>query len=286
MKALFILPVVPKGAKRLSAGLIVAGALLLQHHAMAVPVMVNLGTASDFAVLAGQGIAVAGANNTTTINRDIGTYPNPAITGASIVLNGANQTGNPGLMLQAKNDLTTAYLDAAGRAATTSYGGANQELGGLTLTSGVYHDSSSFGLTGTLTLDAQGNANAVWIFQAGSTLTTASGSKVVLLNGADACNIFWQIGSSATLGTGSSFIGNILALTDITVTTGVTVDGRVLARNGAVTLDSDTITKGDCGTGGTPVPDTGGTLLLLGSGFATLFALGRWFVCRLNSLSC
>ncbi len=102
------------------------------------------------------------------------------------------------------------------------------------------------GLTGTVTLDAQGDPNAVFIFRMGSTLTTASASDVNLINGAQACNVFWQVGSSATLGTGSSFRGNILALTSITVTTGVVISGRVLARNGAVTLDTNTITTADC----------------------------------------
>ena len=272
--------------RHISTGIALAIALIfLVGNATAVPI-VDLGTAGNFAVLSGQGITVAGAVNTTTITGDMGTYPNPAITGlGNVVLNGTDQTLNGGVMLQAKNDLTTAYLDAAGRAATTSYGGANQELGGLTLTSGVYNDSSSFGLAGTLTLDAQGNANAVWIFQAGSTLTTASGSTVLLINGADACNVFWQIGSSATLGTDSDFVGNILALTAIALNTGATVDGRVLARNAAVTLDTNTITGSDCnsdstggtggGTGGAAVPDSGSTLLLLGSGLTGLIAVSR-----------
>jgi hypothetical protein len=120
------------------------------------------------------------------------------------------------------------------------------DLKGLTLTPGVYRSESSLGLTGTLTLDGQGDPNAVFIFQApDSTLTTASNSRVNLINGAQACNVFWQVGSSATLGGstgGSFFAGNILALTSITINGGVTVDGRALARNGAVTLNNDTIT--------------------------------------------
>jgi len=117
-----------------------------------------------------------------------------------------------------------------------------QDLGGLTLTPGVYCFTSSAQLTGTLTLNAQGNANAVFIFKMGSTLTTASNSSVVMINGGSPCNVFWQVGSSATLGTTTSFIGNILALTSITLTTNATVNGRALARNGAVTLDSNTVT--------------------------------------------
>jgi hypothetical protein len=117
------------------------------------------------------------------------------------------------------------------------------DIGGQTLTPGVYNSGSSIGLTGTVTLDGRGNANAVFVFQAGSTLTTASASQVKLINGTQACNVFWQVGSSATLGTFSSFRGSILALTSITVTTGVTVEGRLHAQNGAVTLDTNTITK-------------------------------------------
>ena len=121
-----------------------------------------------------------------------------------------------------------------------------QDLGGLTLTPGVYCFSSSAQLTGTLTLDAQGNPNAVFIFKIGSTLTTASNSSVVVINtggnSSIACNVFWQVGSSATLGTGTSFAGNILALTSITLNTGANVSGRVLARNGAVTLDTNNVT--------------------------------------------
>ena len=120
------------------------------------------------------------------------------------------------------------------------------DIGGRTLPPGVYRSASSIGLTGALTLDGHGDPIAVFVFQAGSTLTTASASQVMLVNGARSCNVFWQVGSSATLGTASTFRGNILALTSITVTTGVTIDGRVLARNGAVTLDSDTITRSSC----------------------------------------
>jgi hypothetical protein len=121
------------------------------------------------------------------------------------------------------------------------------DLGGQTLSPGVYNSATSIGITGTLTLDGGGDPNAVFVFQAStSTLTTASASQVNLINGAQACNVFWQVGSSATLGTGSSFQGTIFALQSITVDTAVTIQGRVLARNGAVTLDTDTITTPSC----------------------------------------
>ncbi len=126
---------------------------------------------------------------------------------------------------------------------------APADLGGLTLTPGVYRNASSLALTGALTLDAQGDPNAVFVFQAGSTLTTASASQVRLANGAQACNVFWKVGSSATLGTGTVLAGSILALTSISINDGVTLQGRAHARNGAVTLINDTITAAHCAVG-------------------------------------
>jgi Ice-binding-like len=137
----------------------------------------------------------------------------------------------------------TAYTTAAGEGPTTAIAA---DLAGQTLAPGVYNSASSIGLSGALTLNGGGNPNAIFVFQAGSALTTGSASQINLINGAQSCNVFWQVGSSATLGTGSTFRGTIIALTSITVTTGVTVDGRVLARNGAVTLDTDTITRPTC----------------------------------------
>ncbi|WP_221640009.1 ice-binding family protein [Actinoallomurus bryophytorum] len=209
----------------------------------------NLGTAAAFAVLAGTTVTNTGP---TVVTGDLGVSPGSAVTGfpPGVVIgtiHAADATA-----AQAQLDLTAAYNDAAGRTPT---GALPAAIGGLTFTPGVYNAAAAVGLTGTVTLDAQGDPNAVFIFQVGSALTTASGSVVNLINGARSCNVFWQIGSSATLGTGSSFAGNILALTSITVTTGVTVDGRTLARNGAVTLDTDTITRSpDCAPGPTPSP--------------------------------
>ena len=205
-------------------------------------------TAAAYAILAYSGITNTGA---TTIAGDVGSSATSTETGFGTVTfsSGAKHTSadpNDAATVAAKVDLTTAYTDAAGRTPT---GTISADLGGQTLTPGVYKDNGapdSLSLTGTLTLDAQGDPSAVWIFQAGSSLTTASASKVVLINGAEACNVFWQIGSSATLGTTTTFVGNILALTSITLNTGATVDGRVLARNGAVTLDHNTITASVC----------------------------------------
>jgi hypothetical protein len=198
-----------------------------------------LGTAGQFAVLAGSGITNTGP---TTITGDVGTFPTTSETGfGTVTLNGVNHGGDA-VTQQAKTDLTTGYGVATGSGPPTAVA---VELGGTTLTPGVYK-SPTFGITGTLTLDTLGDPNAVFIFQAASTLTTASNSSVVVLNGGTACNVFWQIGSSATLGTGSHLIGSVLADTAITATTGATIQGRLLARTAAVTLDTNTITVPFC----------------------------------------
>lgn len=237
--------------------------------------MVGLGAASNFAILAGSGISVAGAGKATTINGAIGTYPTPAITGLSnALLNGANHTAKSSHMLKAMN---AAFINAAARPATLSFGPI-YDLGGSTLMSGVYSGPTSFGLTGSLALDAKNNPEAVWIFQAGSTLTTASSSQVVLKNGAQACHGFWVVGSSANLGVGNDFIGNIPAKTSIMLNTSVAVNERALAANGANTLNSNLITGAiRDNTGVSRVPDGGSTLLLLGCGVTGLLALGRKF---------
>ncbi len=260
--------------KHLRIVFIVAGALFAHHNAIAIPT-VDLGSASGFAVLAGSAITIAGPVNSTTITGDIGSYPTASISGTgNLVLNGVNHGGDA-VTQNAKNDLTAAYVNAASRTPTTTYAPIF-DLGGSTLSSGIYFDPSSFGLTGILTLDGHGDANSVFIFQTVSALTTASSSQINLINGAQSCHVFWAIGSSATLGTDSAFVGNILALTSITLDTGATLDGRALAQNGAVTLDNNVITKSDClDTPSTSVPDTGSTALLLGLGVVPLFAFRR-----------
>jgi hypothetical protein len=156
-----------------------------------------------------------------------------------------------------------------------------QNLGGMTLTPGAYCFSSSAGLTGTLTLDGQGNAGAVWVFQIGSTLVTASGSNVNIINSGQSCGAFWQVGSSATLGTGSTLRGNVLALTSITATTGARSFGALLARTGAVTLDTNLVNAvGSCGAaggpGGVPALPQGAGLALL----AVLLGVGVYVLSR------
>ncbi len=199
---------------------------------------VPLGTATTFAVLAGAGITSTGA---TTLNGDVGTFPTPSITGAPIV-NGTIHVADA-VAAQAQLDLASAYANAAAQPMTSSIAA---DLGGQTLTPGVYNSGSSIGLTGALTLDGGGNPGAVFVFQAGSTLTVAASSSVSLINGAQSCNVFWQVGSSASLGTNSSFRGTIMALASITATAGATVDGRLLARGGAVTLIANTVTTPRC----------------------------------------
>jgi Ice-binding-like len=215
---------------------------------------ISLGpTIGTFGVIAGSTVTNSGP---TVVLGNLGVSPGSAITGFTGI-----PPGGPGLVsgqihsadgfaLQAQNELTAAYNAAAGAASTATKAG---DLGGQTLFAGVYTSSSSLGITGTLTLDAQGNPNAQFIFQIASTLTTATSSNVVLINGAQASNVFWQVGSSATLGTTSTFAGNILALSSISLGTGAVLQGRALARNGAVTLLSNTINT-PAGPGGPPPP--------------------------------
>ena len=215
-------------------GLAAVMAVLLAGTALAAAT-VNLGSAKSFAVLAGETITNTGA---TTITGDVGLHPGKTATGfTTVTLHGAQHLGDA-VALSAKNALVTAYNDAAGAKPVTKVA---TELGGTTVKPGVYA-SDTLGLTGTLTLDGEG----LYIFQAASTLITASGSKVALIGGASACNVYWQVGSSATLGTTTSFKGTIMALTSIALNNGATLQGRALAQNGAVTMDHNTISSSAC----------------------------------------
>jgi hypothetical protein len=202
---------------------------------------IDLATADNFAVLAGSGITNTGP---TTIDGDIGTFPTQTQSGlGSVTLTGTNQAGNA-VTQQAKVDLDTAYGVAAGRGPATEIA---TDLAGQSLVPGVYDSADgTFGNTGVLTLDGQDQTDPVFVLQASSSLITGSGSSVVLINGADACNVYWQVGSSVTLGTASGLSGTIMALTSISLTTGATLEGRALARNGAVTMDTNTITRAAC----------------------------------------
>ncbi len=228
--------------------LILAIGALTAPLAFAAAPTVGLGTADSFAVLAGAGITNTGP---TTINGDVGSHPTTTQIGfTSVTLTGTNHFGDA-VTQGAKTDLVTAYNNAAGRTPVTT---VPTELGGTTLTAGTYTATSgTFGLTGTVTLNGQGDPTSVFIFQMASSLTTAGSSSVSLIGSAQSCNVFWQVGSSATLGGSTSFKGTIMALTSITLVTGATIDGRALARNGAVTLDTNTITKSTCAAA-TPAP--------------------------------
>jgi hypothetical protein len=198
---------------------------------------VDLGSAGNFGILAGAGITNTGL---TIVNGDAGTSPTGTVNGFPPgIVNGSINAADP-IAAQAKLDLTTAYNDAKGR--STGSVSLPGNLSGLTLTPGLYTNSSSVMLSaGNVTLDAQGDANAVFIFQMGSTLTTSPGTGIILSGGAQAKNIFWSVGSSATLGTNSTFYGNILADQSISLNTGAILNGRALTRIGAVTLQSNQV---------------------------------------------
>ena len=223
---------------------VVFATLLCDASSASAQIAPSLGSAQSFAVLGGSTVTNTGAS---TITGDLGVSPGAAVTGfpPGLVVSGTIHAADA-VALAAQNSVTTAYNSLASQACTQDLTG--QDLGGLTLTAGVYCFTSSAQLTGALTLNAQGNANAVFIFKIGSTLTTASNATVAVINGGSRCNVFWQVGSSATLGTTTSFAGNILALTSITLNTGAAViNGRALARNGAVTLDTNVVNLAPCG---------------------------------------
>lgn len=190
-------------------------------------------------MLAGSAVTNTGSS---VIAGDVGVSPGTSVTGfpPGVVMPPGVIHSADAAAAQAQSDLTTAYNSLEATPSLVDLTGTN--LGGLTLTPSVYGFTSSAQLTGNLTLDAQGNPDAIFIFKTGSSLITSSGSSVVVINGGSSCNVFWQIGSSATLGTTTSFAGNLLALTSITLNTGASVSGRTLARNGAVTLDGSQVT--------------------------------------------
>jgi hypothetical protein len=263
-------PAFPRNKVRLTSAaalvaLFVAGPLASAAQADAV--VVPLATTTAFSVLAGSTVTNVG---TTTIARSVGVSPGTAITGSNTMTIGGTYHQADAVALQAKNDLTTAYNNAAGQtpASTQTETDPGPELGGQTLTGGVYTRPAAMALTGALTLDGghgdDSHSDSVWVFQAGTTLTTASASSIVLTRGADACNVFWQVGSSATFGTTTTFVGTVMADQTITMDTGATLQGRVMARIAAVNLHANVITTPACAgdtdvTGGTTTPTTTAT---------------------------
>jgi Ice-binding-like len=254
--------------KKVIGTIFVLGLLLLATCTIAVegytyPAPVPLGEAANFAVLAGSTVTNTGSS---VITGDVGVSPGSAVTGfppgivnAPGTIYAADTTA-----ANAQSDLTTAYNDAVAATPVTA-DLSGQDLGGKTLTPGVYHFSSSAQLTGILTLN--GGPSDVWVFQIGSTLTTASNSEVVIGN-AQPCNVIWQVGSSATLGTDTAFVGTILAHDSITANTGVTVEGRLLALTAAVTLDTNTVNN-TIGQISFPMPESAlGALTAVGVCFA------------------
>lgn len=242
---------------------------LLVSYGLVTPIMaayttnVNLGDAKSFAVLGGSAVTSTGTTVLAgTGGNNAGVYPGTSLTETPLISmeGGTKYLASEVQVNNAQVALTAAYLDAAGRTPTTTI---PTQLGGTTLISGVYSSTAgTFEITGTLVLDAENDPTAVFIFQMATTLTTANNSKIELVNGADACHIYWQVGSSATLGTDSHLEGHVLALTSITATTGATINGSLLAREGAVTLDTNTITNNICNeapvdtTTPSPLPNT------------------------------
>ena len=276
MKEIFLRAAWWNGAKRINMGLgFTLAAMFLHFNASADDV--NLGTANSFAVLATSTITSTGP---TAINGgNVGLYPDAltSITGfppGTLASPYSFQAANA-VAAAAGADALTAYNTLKGEAVNGTLTGQN--LGGQTLTPGVYFFASSAQLTGTLTLNGEGQSDPFFDIQIGSTLTTASDSSILLLNGAQAGNVFWQVGSAATLGTGTAFQGNILAEAAISDNGGSTVDGRLLVLDGAVTLIDTTVNAPQAGGIGGAVPDAGSTLLLFGSALAALFAFGRRF---------
>jgi len=235
---------------------LIAAVLLPARGAQAAnPLPIDLGAAAPFGVLAGLSVANTGASS---VSGDVGSTPGVSITGFNPpgTLTGEMYPGGT-VAEQAQSALTAAYNDAVGRTADQTL---TLDLAGMTLTPGVYRFAATAQLTGTVTLDAQGDPDAVFIFQIGSTLGSSAGSTVSLINGAQACHTFWQVGTSSTLGANTAFSGNLLADASITVGTGTSVAGRLLARTGTVTMDTNAVTPTTCLPPATTTTSTTGVL--------------------------
>jgi hypothetical protein len=289
MKMTLLLTTVQNGARRIPLGVVVAAAIFLQQNATATTI--DYGAASTFSVLAGTGISSTGG---TSIGGNVGVSPaagtsitglTPSQVGGTIyAVDASGPAGvagnNPGLVGNAMSAFGAANTAAAGQSPTPPNLGL--QLGTQTLLPGVYtFDPGTVLLDGILTLNANGEANPIWIFQAKSDIITGSSSSIVFINGGVACDVLWVVPTQATLGTDSAFVGTIMAGTSIVMNHGATLDGRAWA-DAAVTLDDNTITGLPCtslsdigGTGGTTVPDAGSTLPLLGFGVLGLLAFAE-----------
>lgn len=249
------------------AALIVFG--LLATSLSAAASVISLGAAENVAVLGSSTVTNAGP---TIVTGNVAlSSPGVSITGfpPGTIIDGSQYIG-PGLADQAHADAVIAYGQLVGETFTTDLSGQN--LGGMILTPGVYHFNTAAQLTGTLILDTQGDPNATFHFQIGSTLTTDPGSMITFLNGSST-NVFWQVGTSATIGANSVAYGNVLADQSITVNSGATVIGRLIAINAAVTMDTDTITAP-----AVPEPSTwfAGVLALALVGFTECRRIGKF----------
>ncbi|HTJ79633.1 MAG TPA: ice-binding family protein [Rariglobus sp.] len=249
-----------KSGRSFCTALFLAAAVACAGNQLAAQTVINLGTAESFAVLGGASVVNTG---NTVLFGDLGVSPGATISGFTpgIVVGGSIYI-NDTVAIQAHNDATTAYDQLVGLTPTDDLTG--QDLGGLTLTPGVYFYSAAAGLTGTLTLDGLNQADTLFVFQIGSTLTTGV-SAFNLINGATADNVWFQVGSSSTLGAGTAFEGTIIAHDSDNLITGVSVLGRVIALNATVTLDTNTITA---------IPEPGVTVLIF-SALVTLAVIGR-----------
>jgi hypothetical protein len=238
-------------ARLAGIALAILAVFALPTAAQAAPV--GLGTAGPFVVLGGTTVTNVGPS---VLNGNLGVSPGTELEGFGppAVINGSTHATDA-VAAQAQLDLTTAYDAAAGQPVLPANDLSGEDLGGLKLAPGTYRYNAAALLTGALTLDAEGDPNAEFVFQIGSQLTTESASSVVLVNGASPCNVYWQVGSSAVLGTTTSFQGTLMALTSISLNSKATVVGRMLARNGQVSLIENTLTRPLCATGPTTPPD-------------------------------
>ncbi len=251
--------------------------LILVPSVSGTAIPISLGSAGSFAVLAGSTVTNTG---TSVVDGNVGVSPGSAITGFPPgIITAPSTFYTNAVATQAQADSTTAYLFAQSEPCSINLSG--EDLGGLTLLPGSYCFGGSAGLTGSLTLNSLGDPDAQFLFQISSTLTTASNSSVIFINGGDGDNVVWQVGSSATLGSGTQFTGDILALTSISLVTGADITcGRALAQNGAVTMDTNdiTINSTGCQAASTAVPEPAMLPLFFTAIFAGSLWIGRRYI--------